>query len=711
MLFAGVRFASAVNSKSEIDSAFAGEAFLCRDSLTAHEQDQGNPGMKETLLLVDDEEGIRSVLKISLMDAGYAVMTAAGVDEALALFAQKRPDIILTDIKMPGRTGIDLLAMVKKMDSDVEVIMLTGHGDLDLAIQSLKLDATDFLTKPVNDEVLNHALRRASERIAMRKHLREYAENLETMVRDKSARLVEAERQLAALQIMDGISSGLRSLSNTLAREGETSSGNSAASPDDLFNMLPCFVSIHNNYSEIISINRLFRERLGDLVGQSSASAYSPSHMPEPGSCPVGRVLRLGVGQRGEEVLIDKNGVEIPVSMYAVPIYDNEGEVELVLELAVDSSEVRRLREELRLAGERYRQLFEEAPSYAVVIDRDMRVLEANRRFRTDFGEAGQGRCHELYMHRATVCQDCPAKRTFADGLPHQYETVVTTRDRRKVNVLVLTAPLHDADGNITEVMELSTDITELRSLQDHLSQLGMLLGSTAHGIKGLLTALDGSIYRMGSGLKRNDPERVKDGFQDMRLLVGRLRKMVLDILYYSKNRALAWEEVPLLAFAEENAELVSAKAAEQGVRLTRDFTGSAEELGGFEADAGAVSSALINILENAMEACVANPHPPDGGSEVVFRVSGDGENVSFSVVDNGQGMDRETREKLFTLFFSSKGSAGTGIGLYVASQVVRQHGGVISVESELGRGATFTITLPRRLPESVRGSKAETES
>lgn len=667
--------------------------------------------MKETLLLVDDEDGIRTVLGISLADAGYSVMTAAGVDEALAAIEKRRPDIILTDIKMPGRTGIDLLKAVKERDSDVEVIMLTGHGDLELAIQSLKLDATDFLTKPVNDDVLSHALSRASERIRMRRELREYAENLEAMVRDQSARLVEAERQLAALQIMDGISSGLRSLSNTLALEGTDASPADEEYADDLFNMLPCFVSVHNNEQRIVAINRLYRERLGDLTGSPSGTPYAKAGDARPHLCPVGRVLEMGVGQRADEALTDRHGNVLPVSVYAVPIYNNEGDVELILELAVDASEVRRLREELRLTRERYRRLFEESPSYAAVIDRSMRVVEANRRFRADFGAAEGLPCHELYMHRDTPCPDCPAKRSFADGLAHQSETVVTAGDGRKVNVLVVTSPLHDADGNISAVMELSTDITELRSLQDHLSQLGLLLGSTAHGIKGLLTALDGSIYRMGSGLKQGNTDRVDDAFRDMRLLVGRLRKMVLDILYYSKNRALAWEEVPLAGFAEENAALVEGKAAEQGVALVRDFGPPGHNDGLlFEADAGAVSSALVNILENAIEACVANPRQPEGGGRVVFCVRHDAEHVRFIVTDNGAGMERETREKLFTLFFSSKGSAGTGIGLYVAGQVVKQHGGSISVESEPGQGTAFTLALPRRLPDSVRNAPAPDE-
>ena len=659
--------------------------------------------MSETLLLVDDEEGIRNVLKISLMDSGYTVYTAAGVDEALAVFAEHRPSIILTDIKMPGQTGIDLLRQVKELDSEVEVIMLTGHGDLDLAIQSLKLNATDFLTKPVNDEVLEFSLRRARERIRMRRELREYAENLEEKVREKSAKLVEAERQLAALQVINGISSGINSLTRVLESEPLAASERDGTAAAGVFNALPCFVAVHNNDLTIVSINELFRERLGDLKGKSSWAAYAAESVPDKHACPAFLVLEDGVGHRTYQEMVDKSGRKIPVITHTVPIYDNDGEIELILELSVDTTEVNRLREELRLTRERYRQLFDESPSYVAVIDKNMRLIEANRRYRDDFGEPGGHCCHELYLHRETVCKDCPALRTFEDGHTHQHETVVTAKDGRQINVLIVTAALHDAEGNIAEVMEMSADITELRSLQDHLAQLGLLLGSTAHGIKGLLTALDGSVYRMGSGLKFDKPERVEDGFKDMRLLVGKLRKLVLDILYYSKNREIAWEESPVLAFAKETAALVQSKAEEQNIQLICEFEADAQDT--FEADPGAVSSALVNILENAMEACASNPTPPSSGNMVIFRVQAGADNVTFSVTDNGPGMDRETREKLFTLFFSSKGSSGTGIGLFVANQMVKQHCGTINVDSEPGHGATFTLTLHRRLPDSVKAA------
>ena len=118
--------------------------------------------MEKKLLLVDDEEGIRKVLGISLMDMGYAVLTAENGLEALAIFRAENPSIVLTDIKMPGLDGIQLLQAIKSENPETEVIMITGHGDMDLAIKSLKLEATDFVTKPINDDILEIALKRAT---------------------------------------------------------------------------------------------------------------------------------------------------------------------------------------------------------------------------------------------------------------------------------------------------------------------------------------------------------------------------------------------------------------------------------------------------------------------------------------------------------------------------------------------------------------------
>ncbi|MGE5257002.1 MAG: sensor histidine kinase [Hyphomicrobiales bacterium] len=172
--------------------------------------------MDKRILLVDDEAGIRKVLGIFLADSGYTVLTAENGEEALRKFRELRPPIVLTDIKMPDMDGIELLQHIKAESPDTEVIMFTGHGDMDLAIKSLKYEATDFVTKPINDEVLEIALKRARERIVMRRQLREYTENLERLVDEKARKLVEAERMAAVGQTVAELSHTIKNIANSL---------------------------------------------------------------------------------------------------------------------------------------------------------------------------------------------------------------------------------------------------------------------------------------------------------------------------------------------------------------------------------------------------------------------------------------------------------------------------------------------------------------
>jgi signal transduction histidine kinase len=176
--------------------------------------------MDKTILIVDDEKDICDVLSISLSDLGYKVFTAEDGEEALRIVKRVNPPIVLTDIRMPIMDGIELLREIKHQAPDTEVIMITGHGEMDLAIESLKHDATDFITKPIKDEALQVALKRAQEKISIRRQLQEYTENLEELVRDKSAKLVEAERMAAIGETIAAISHAIKNISGGL--EGGT---------------------------------------------------------------------------------------------------------------------------------------------------------------------------------------------------------------------------------------------------------------------------------------------------------------------------------------------------------------------------------------------------------------------------------------------------------------------------------------------------------
>jgi len=135
---------------------------------------------KWKIVLIDDEQGIRTVMSIGLRDSGYPVLTADNGNAGIKLCKRSLPQIVLTDIKMPGMDGLQVLETIKKEMPDIEVIVMTAFGDIETAIRAMQLDASDFITKPVNEEALSLALDRAKQRYLSKKKLEEYTSQLET---------------------------------------------------------------------------------------------------------------------------------------------------------------------------------------------------------------------------------------------------------------------------------------------------------------------------------------------------------------------------------------------------------------------------------------------------------------------------------------------------------------------------------------------------
>lgn len=636
--------------------------------------------MKAQLLLVDDEPGIRRVLKVFLMDLGYGVLTAASGEEALQVFHSEQPSIVVTDVKMPGMGGVELLRRIKEGHPDTEVIVITGHGDMDTAIESLKLDAADFITKPINTDALDIALKRACQKISLRRQLKEYTENLEQMVQETSARLVETERQSAASQVVEGLFTAIQTL------------GHNFENGFRYFDDIPCAVSVHNRDLKIVAINPFYQQRLKNRVGDDSWSTYT-GETASKAYCPVAETFKLGTHHRSVEFL-NADGGTVSAVVYTLPIRNRTGQIELVLEIACEMAGTETLQQDLETARQRYRKLFDEVPCYISVQDRALRLVEINRRFKEDFDDRPGEHCFNVYKSRETPCTDCPVIRTFADGESHQHETIVTAKDGSRYNVLISTAPIRDTSGEITHVMEMSTNITEIRQLQSHLESLGLMIGTVSHGIKGMLTGLDGGLYILDSGIQKNNREEIREGQHIIGQMARRIKTMVLDILFYAKERDLSRDRVSVLEFAEDIAFTMGNRMREKGIGFATRLDGIS---GDFVIDAGALQSALTNILENAADAC--SDLPEGKARQVSFSARNDNDTIVFEVTDSGIGMDAETREKIFNLFFSTKGNRGTGLGLFISKKIIEQHNGSISVESRKGQGATFIVCVPKQAP------------
>ncbi|MFC1791611.1 nitrogen regulation protein NR(II), partial [Gemmatimonadota bacterium] len=368
------------------------------------------------------------------------------------------------------------------------------------------------------------------------------------------------------------------------------------------------------------------------------------------------------------------------------------GRIVAAMEMSTDITHIKNLQKLLRASQKRYHTLFDEVPCYISIQDQELNIIEANRAFLDDFGRALGEKCFAAYKHRNTPCEPCPVQQTLADGRSHTREEVVTSRQGKQRNVLVTTAPIREG-GELTAVMEMSADITQVRELEEHLTQLGLLIGSVSHSLKGLLNGLGGGMYLVNSGFAKGDDARVKKGWSTVQRNADRIKAMVSDILYYAKDRVPNWETLSAQEVAEDVVTMMEdrARELEVGLRLEAD-----PQAGEFEGDPQAVRALLANLVENSLDACRLDQACE--GHQVRVQVEGDGSTVRFKVEDDGIGMDQETREKAFSLFFSSKGT-GTGLGLFISDKIARAHGGEIELESKPGEGTQFVVSLPRQKP------------
>ena len=133
--------------------------------------------MENTILLVDDDVDFCQALGKRLEGKGYIVHTATCGKDAMTVFRDVNPMIVLIDFMLPDSNGLELLKQMKDEIPDTEIIIITGHANLGLAVMSFQYDATDFVTKPFSRDVLDQALARATKKISVRRRLQEYAEN------------------------------------------------------------------------------------------------------------------------------------------------------------------------------------------------------------------------------------------------------------------------------------------------------------------------------------------------------------------------------------------------------------------------------------------------------------------------------------------------------------------------------------------------------
>jgi len=380
-----------------------------------------------------------------------------------------------------------------------------------------------------------------------------------------------------------------------------------------------------------------------------------------------------------------------------------------------------RLYEEIKTSEEKYRTVVEGALDGVLVVAEDYQVKYVNERLAEILGYTKEeliGTDFRNYLDDESkqLVTDRYVRRQSGEEVPHRYEFNVVQKDREIRNVEISSTIVKDSQGKVNTIAFLK-DISEKKRMEEQLLQteklraLGEMASGVAHDFNNALAAILGNTQLLLYTAKDEELretlqiiEKVsKDAAQTVRRLQDFTRKRVHQELFKLNVNSIVIDAI----------EITKPKWKDevQGRGIHIEMVSNFEEVPPVEGNASELREVISNIIFNAIEAM------PKGG-KIAIRTFRRKEEVFIRISDTGTGMTEEVMRKVFEPFFTTKPFSNTGLGLSMSYGIIKRFGGEIDVESSIGKGTTFTISLPigvrgeeEAIPPSLiikEGSKAK---
>jgi signal transduction histidine kinase len=255
-----------------------------------------------------------------------------------------------------------------------------------------------------------------------------------------------------------------------------------------------------------------------------------------------------------------------------------------------------------------------------------------------------------------------------------------------------------ETDAKILEIIaeQAAAQIENTRLIKEKVTSerraaLGTTAAGLAHYIKNVLGQWKGSSQLIERGIKTKDIEMIEEMWPVLNRANDKIAKLVQDMLTISRERRPELQILELNALTREIAEDCASRAAKAGVEIA---VVPDPALPPCRLDARQIHDVLLNLVVNAIDA-IEEQLMENGRVELSVAYDPGRKWIRIVVEDNGPGMPPEIQQRVMEPFFSTKGSRGTGLGLAVAKKAMEEHGGDLTLSSQVGRGTRFTVEMP----------------
>jgi|GEM_PF-3978708 PAS domain S-box-containing protein len=368
-------------------------------------------------------------------------------------------------------------------------------------------------------------------------------------------------------------------------------------------------------------------------------------------------------------VAFDYKGIHASLSLFTSVFYPTEFLKEVVDDIAVALYSLK-LEDELRWSEVKFRSIFQQSDDGMAIVDEDGKIIEVNEKMGEIVGKNIEGMwVHEVFNTSSDEFKSCD--RVF------QLFSFPVEIGKKKLRVIRLT--------DITAEKEKEV-LQEKLAHADRLAIAGTLAGGVIHEINNPLSVITLNLPLLREA-RGDEKEEI---IRDMEEATQRIQNIVKDLLEFVKrDRGIG--DVDLKDVVESSLRILSHKLKNVVVKCELENVS-------VSAHRGKLEQVVINIVDNAIWSL--NQKYPEMNENKILRIRTykEGDNAIIEIEDRGIGMSEDVRKRIFDPFFTTK-EEGTGLGMWVVYNIVKTHGGEISIESKEGEGAKFIITLPTELP------------